>query len=211
MKILFLLILVYSHSALSHSKAVAQLFQGISKNNLSIVQTALKEGADPNSFDHKKYPQTTALHKAVELKRFKIATLLLTYRADVNQRHPLNGETPLMLTARKDLAQFASLLLYYGADVNIESPRRQSALHLSAYSGSLAVAQLLLKVKDIDVNAQPHLCALAMAARQGHSGLVLLLKRQSGSRASSPLCVEKALEVAEKKKFDHIVAILLRE
>lgn len=211
MKILFLLILVYSHSAFSQSKAVAQLFQGISKNNLSLVQTALKEGADPNSLDQKKNPQTTALHKALELKRLKTVNLLLSYRADVNQRHPVTGETPLMMAARRDLTQFAELLLFFGADVNLESPSKQSALHLSAFSGSLSVAQLLLKVKDIDVNAQPHLCALAMAARQGHSSLVLLLKRQSGFKASSPICVEKALEVAEKKKFDHIVGILTRE
>ncbi|MBA2404317.1 MAG: ankyrin repeat domain-containing protein [Bdellovibrionales bacterium] len=210
-KVGFLLFLLFiSNTLLAQSKATQNLFKAIEKNNLSQAQNAIKEGADPDGVDNLKAPSTTVLLKAVQLNRPEIVELLLNHHANVNIQRPVDLHTPLMLAARHDHSQIANLLIQRGADVNIQTLLARTALHISALYNSVATAEVLLKARDIDVNVRPKLCALAVAARQGHTGIVLLLKRQTGAKVSSPVCVDKATEVARHNQHEQIVSILNR-
>ena len=200
-----------STSAFAQTKATLKLFSAIEKNNLTLAQNALKEGADVNGVNDLEVPTTTVLLKAVQSNRLEIVKLLLAAHADVNIRRPIDMHTPLMIAARHDLAPIAEVLIAAGADVNLETLLQRTALHISALSNSLSVAQVLVKSKDIDVNVRPNLCALAVASRQAHTAIVLLLKKQTGSKASSPVCLEKAIEVAQFNKHEEVLAILLRD
>jgi ankyrin repeat protein len=209
-KIILLALMLMTTTAFAQTKATLKLFSAIEKNNRTLAQNALKEGADVNGVDNLRAPTTTVLLKAVHLNRLDIVKLLLLAHADVNIRRPIDMHTPLMVAARHDLAAIAELLINSGADVNLETLLQRTALHITALANSLSVAQVLVKAKDIDVNIRPNLCALAVAARQGNIGIVLLLKKQTGSKASSPVCLERAIQLAEYNKHEEILAILQR-
>lgn len=206
-----LLISLISTGAFAQSKATQKLFKAIEKNNLSLAENALNQGADPDGVDSIKAPSTTVLLKAVQLNRLAIVELLLNRHANVNIQRPVDLHTPLMVAARHDLAPIAELLIERGADVNVETVFMRTALSITALHNSLSVAEVLVKSKDIDVNVRPKLCALAVAARQGHVGIALLLKKQTGSKASSPVCLDKALELAKYNNHESIVSILNRD
>lgn len=197
-------------TAFAQTKATLKLFTAIEKNNISLAQNAIKEGADVNGVDDLKVPTTSVLLRAVQFDRIEIVKLLLDSHADVNIRRPVDLHTPLMIAARNDYAPIAELLINRGADVNLTTVLNRTALHISALANSLSVAQVLIKAKDIDVNVRPSLCAMAVASRQGHAGIVLLLKKQTGSKASSPVCLERSIQVAEFNKHEEILAILQR-
>lgn len=210
-KIILLALMLLTTSAFAQTKATLKLFKAIEKNDLTSAQNAMKEGADANGVDNLQAPTTVVLLKAVELNRLEIVKLLLAAHADVNVRRPIDMHTPLMVAAHHDLAPIAEILIAAGADVNLETLFRRTALHISALANSLSVAQVLIKSKDIDVNVRPNVCALAVAARQAHTAIVLLLKKQTGAKASSPVCVERAIEMAQYNKHQEILAILMRD
>jgi len=209
-KISLILLLFVSTSLFAQTKATLKLFKAIEKNNLSLAEHAMSEGADPDGVDNIKVPTNTVLIKAVELNRLKIVELLLSHHANVNIQRPIDFHSPLMVAARNDFSPIAALLIQHGADVNMDTFLSRTALHISALHNSLSTAQVLLKSKDIDVNARPKLCALAVAARQGHTGIVLLLKRQTGSKASNPVCLDRAIELAKMNGHQEVLLILNR-
>lgn len=206
MRFIFILILfTFSLSSFSQSKATQKLFKSIQKNNLVLAQNALLEGADVNGINDFKRPTTTVLIEAVTHKRHQIVSLLLTNRADVNQRAPLNFQTALMVAAKNNDTQMAKILLGHGADVNLETLKGQTALHLAAMNNSIDAGKILIAAREVDVNAGGENCPLAIAAKEGHSGMSLLLKN-----LVNPLCIEKAMIDAQKNQKDVIVRILGR-
>jgi ankyrin repeat protein len=207
---LILICILFSTLAFAQTKATKQLFNAIEKNNLSMAQNAIIAGADPDGVDSLKAPSTTVLLKAVQLNRLEIVDLLLKSHANVNIQRPVDMHTPLMVAAHNDYSAIADLLIQNGADVNLSTLLSRTALHIAALANSVATAEVLLKAKDIDVNVRPKLCALAVAARQGHVGIVLLLKKQTGSKVSSPVCLDKALELAKYNNHEQVVMILNR-
>lgn len=204
------LFFVFSASAFGQSKATNKLFKSIEKNDLVLAQNSLIEGADVNGIDDLKKPTTTPLLKAVEHKRYEIVSLLLTNNADVNQRRPSDFQTSLMIAAKNNDLRMTKILVGHGADVNLETLKGQTALHLAAIQNATESAGILLSSREIDVNAGGENCPLVFAAREGHVGMSLLLKKQSGSKAVSPICLEKAAESAEQKHHDMLARVLKR-
>lgn len=204
------LCLVFSSTLFAQSKASLKLFKAIDKNDLNLASIALKEGADVNSYDNDKVPTTTALIRAVQLNRPEIVDLLLSMQADPNLLRPLDQHSALMIAANNNLPVIAEKLLNNNAECNLVTVFGRTALHIAALKNSLEAAEVLLKSKEIDVNVRPNLCALAVAARQGHMSMVLLLKKQPGSKASNPVCVEKAIELAISNGHQELVSILKR-
>lgn len=203
-------LLLHSLSVYAQTKATNSFFKAILKNDLILAYNAIKAGADVNGMDSLKRPTMTVLFMAIELKRYHMVKLLLVQNADVNQRRPSDFYSGLMTAAEQNDIKLAELFLSHGVDLNLSTVEGNSALDLAAKNNSVDVAKLLLHSKDVDVNAGGDNCALALAANNGHVGMSLLLKKQIGSKASNPICVEKALKLA--KKFDHeeIVRILKR-
>lgn len=211
MRFIFLaLLFILSTSAFGQSKATQKLFKSIQKNDLVLAQNSLIEGADVNGIDDIKKPSTTPLLKAVEHKRHQIVSLLLTNNADVNQRRPSDFYTGLMIASKNNDLRMTKILVGHGADVNLETLKGQTALHLAAIQNSTESVEALLSSREIDVNAGGENCPLVFAAREGHVGMSLLLKKQSGSKAVSPICLEKAAETAEKKQHEMLARVLKR-
>lgn len=200
-----LFLLTFTLSGFAQSKATQKLFKSIQKNDVVLAQNALLEGADVNGIDDFKKPTTTVLIEAVKHKRDKIVNLLLTSRSDVNQRNPKDFQTSLMIAAKNNDARVVKILLHHDADINLENLRGETALHIAAFNNSTDAGKLLLSSREIDVNAGGENCPLVSAAKEGHSGMAILLKS-----VVSPVCLEKAIQSAEKNQKDVIVRILGR-
>ncbi|WP_408096381.1 ankyrin repeat domain-containing protein [Peredibacter sp. HCB2-198] len=206
MRFFFMLALfTFSMSGFAQSKATQKLFKSIQKNDVVLAQNALLEGADVNGIDDFKRPTTTVLIEAVKHKRDKIVSLLLSSRADVNQRHPKDFQTGLMIATKNNDARMVKILLFHDADINLETLRGETALHIAALHNSTDAGKLLLSSREIDVNAGGENCPLVTAAKEGHTGMAILLKS-----VVSPVCLEKAIQSAEKNNKDMIVRILGR-
>jgi ankyrin repeat protein len=210
MKFLLICSMFFCSFAFAQTKATQKLFTAIEKNNLDLARSAVKEGADVNGVDNVAAPTTTTFLKAVKSNRLEIVKLLLDSHADINQQRPLDLFSGLMITAKHDYAEMAKELVDRGANVNLETVLGRTALHVAALNNSFSVAQILVSAKDIDVNARPDLCAMAVAARQGFKSIVLLLKKQVGFRASSPVCLDKAIELAKLNNHEEVSIILNR-
>ncbi len=204
--------MLISSLSFAQTKATQRLFVAIEKNNIDQAVSAIRDGADVNGVDNLEAPTTTVLTKAVKMNRLEIVKVLLENKADVNQRRPIDLYSGLMVAAKYDLAPIAKLLLQHGADVNLYTVAMRTALHVAALHDSLSVAEVLMRSNEIDVNFSNAggLCALAVAARQDNKSIVFLLKNQSGVKASSPRCIEKALHVAALNGNDQVVRILNR-
>ena len=205
--LLIALSVVFSVSAMAQSKATLKLLQAVDNNDLKSAQSAIKEGADVNGSNNNSAPSTTVLLKAVKFNRVEITKLLLDNHADINQRRPIDMYSPLMVAAKLNHAKIASMLIAKGADVSLTTVIGRNALHLAALSNSVEVAKLLVQT-NIDVNARPEVCALAVAARQDHRQIVSLLKNLSGSKAPSAVCLERAIDMADFNEHVEVLKIL---
>ena len=199
--------------AFAQTKATLDLFKGIEKNNINLVNAALRAGGDPDGGNRGSVSSTnTAFLKAVSMDRLAIVKLLLDNGANIDQKMPPNlynsHYTGLMIAVKDQQTAMVKLLLSRGADVNAESLLGRTALHIGAFNNSVEEVKLLLTRPDINVNARPSLCALFVAARQNHYAIVRMLKKQSGSKAVAGPCVEKAIEVAEKNNSAESLSIL---
>lgn len=209
--VLALFISFLSLSAFAQTKSTQKLFKAIEKNNVILASSAINEGADVNGTDDLKAPTTSVLLKAIELKRHDIVKLLLIQNSDVNQRRPSDFVSGLMIAVKNNDVKMTEILIKSGADVNLETLNGQTALHFAAIKNSTDSAKVLLNSKDIDVNVNGEMCALSLAAKNKNVGMALLLKKQSGRKATSPVCVEKAISLAEKAEAFDVVRILKRD
>lgn len=80
--------------------------------DVSIVETLLNQGADPNAKDSQR---NTPLHVAATAG---VATLLITHGATVDAQNR-NGQTPLFAAARHGYTDVVKVLLHHGASVDI--------------------------------------------------------------------------------------------
>lgn len=76
--------------------------------------------------------------------QYDLATLLLRYRADVNQTGPLN-RTALHESAFLGLENFVYLLLESGANPNARDTQKKTPLALAAQNGHLNIVEVLLE------------------------------------------------------------------
>lgn len=211
LKMLCLFLLIFSFGAFAQTKATQKLFRAIEKNDTLLAGSSISAGADVNGVDDLEFPQTIVLLKAVELRRHDIVKLLLSQNADINQRRPSDFKSGLMIASEMNDTEMVALLLSHGADVNLETLRGETSLHLAASHGSVETARLLLQSREIDVNTNGEMCPLAVAAKAGHVGMSLLLKKQSGVKATSPVCLENAIRLAEKNHKADVLRILRRD
>ncbi|KAK1763391.1 hypothetical protein QBC33DRAFT_598613 [Phialemonium atrogriseum] len=103
---------------------------------------------------------------------------LLSMGANIDEKHPLSGQTPLSFAARYGNEAVAKLLLETGkVDVDAEDRERQTPLGLAAGNGHEAVVRLLLSTGKVDVVAKDDIdrTPLSLAAEYGNEAVVKLL------------------------------------
>jgi ankyrin repeat protein len=140
-------------------------------DDVSEVQSLIKAGVSPNTFDPKGNPM---LILAIRDQSFKVAELLLANKAiDVNLTNQ-NGENPLMMAAIEGQLQLVeTLVLKNKAEVNKTG---WTPLHYACTTGKLSVAEFLVS-KGAKVNAlsQSETTPLMMAVGSGNDQLIKFL------------------------------------
>jgi ankyrin repeat protein len=90
----------------------------------------------------------------------EIATLLISYGADVNAEHlsPLKGYTPLMLAAELDEKKIFDTMLVAGGDINKKyiDPRTGREISLLDIANNFNSKNVLLSLDDISTYAKFH-------------------------------------------------------
>jgi len=92
-----------------------ELHSAVEEKNKELVESLLKAGANPNSFDE---ISKTPLHYACEREDYSIIRVLLEYGADINAQNieTDNQHTPLGYVADCASAELIEYLLDMGAD-----------------------------------------------------------------------------------------------
>lgn len=127
------------------------LFWAISRFHYDTIKMLLDCGANPNdygrNFDgsktHRSGKPLSPLAKAMKLKHYRMAELLLDHGADPLVLH-WKKETSLLHATMSMNCSFIGKMIAMGLDVN-ESVMGQTPLHMAVWKGSVEVAELLLR------------------------------------------------------------------
>ncbi len=95
----------------------------------------------------------TPLHYSARAGNREGCNFLVTRGADINARNK-DERTPLMVAIQYNSLTAVNTLLSLGASVNTRDISGFSPLHLSVQSGNLPITQLLLKMKNIQVDVR---------------------------------------------------------
>lgn len=112
----------------------------IRKKNISSIVNFLNNNVDPNKKVN--YMENTALHLAVNLRRYEIVEILLHYAADIHATN-IKGFTPLHVAAQKNDPQMIEILLKNNASILLEDNSGNTAGQLAAKLGHYSAANLL--------------------------------------------------------------------
>lgn len=129
------------------------LFDSINYDNIDLLISLLKKGADPNLKNEYGVP---ALTRACEYQTgYKNAELLISYGADVNGKDDY-GITALMMSSYYGYKDIVELLVSKGANINIKTlkeyniggiffPKNSTALTIAAENGQPEIVKILKK------------------------------------------------------------------
>ncbi|HWN93567.1 MAG TPA: ankyrin repeat domain-containing protein [Methylomirabilota bacterium] len=135
---------------------------------------------------------------AMRLQQFRLTSLLVNARADVNVRNRF-GATPLTESVRLGNEGVVSLLLAKGANPNVaETSTARTPLHVAAMRGHRAIVESLLRgraaVNAVDRRGETPLC---YALREGRTNTVATLRAAGGTIGKA-----RALDAMEKSLVD---------
>ena len=156
------------------SLGTTPLMYAASGGHVSVVQSLLKNGANPNLVCER---SSSSLHRAIAVNDVNIARTLLDHpNIDLSILDTSrNDATSLMLAASLRRSQILPIILHKpGLDVNFGSGAYKStALTLAASSGDAQIVRQVLSHPNVDVNKRNLTCtALTEAARSGFYSVV---------------------------------------
>ena len=136
---------------------------GLDEENCPLVESLLRQGADPNVFSDSHEVNRNLLHWAIWCKKFGLAHILLEQGADINRDD--SGTSPLIQVACCGSLRAAEFLLQRGADIEktgypaLEDPKhvRHSPLYCARHCSQRDIVQLLLQYGAKDgPDSKPH-------------------------------------------------------
>lgn len=126
------------------------LHMAAQKDRSWTLERLVKLGADPNAVDAQ---GRTPLHTAVINSSLHTVRELLSFKVNVNARIGQDGETPLMLAAKRNQTDMIRALLDKGADPLLTDTFNRTAFHLiPAYGGSSYAENMLRKAEETAVH-----------------------------------------------------------
>eukprot|EP00042_Codosiga_hollandica_P043722 m.419595 g.419595 ORF g.419595 m.419595 type:complete len:714 (+) comp56627_c0_seq57:71-2212(+) len=141
------------------------LMNTIANCSIDYVRSLVRAGADVDVRDKE---GQTALHQAGVSGTVELLRVLLEASAASINVQDNSGQTALMRSAVGIDSKPLALLLSYGADATLRDAKGQTALHVAAQDGNLAMLQLLLQASTADINTQdrdgntPMMCACSV-------------------------------------------------
>ena len=186
-------------------EATPTLSDAARTHDLSEVRKLLANGADPNK---KEKNGRTPLMEAAACGYTDTLRVLLKNGADVNATDMV-GWTALFWASFSRRTEAMRLLVANGADVNAKDNEKKSALFWAASSGDTDTVKTLLE-EGAKVNAKDNhgWTPLMSAADLGHLDTVRLLVERGADLQLKDRDGNTAGNLAEKYKFDEIVAFL---
>ncbi|MEO6286989.1 MAG: ankyrin repeat domain-containing protein [Dyadobacter sp.] len=155
------------------------LMNAINKNNLSLVQQLIKDGADVNELDaNQDAPIVIAAYKGYN----QILQSLLAAGADVRAVDPGMKATALHAAAYAGRTEAAKLLIQYHIDINKQGPYNgYTALHDAIWQGNVEIVKVLLAAgADLNLLSNDGKSALDFARSKGRKEIVGLIEGRLG-------------------------------
>lgn len=146
-------------------KQDGDLFDSLTRNNISAVKKALDAGADINAKDGFGY---TPLYKAAMHGNKEFIKLLAEAGANINNLVLPRGKAPLHAAVQSKRTEAVKLLISLGADVNIRDKDGYSPLHYAVMEDKVECVELLLDSgADIEIKNNSGNTALLLAVKKG--------------------------------------------
>lgn len=97
---------------------------------------------------------------------------LLAIGADINWKHPSDGDTPLLTACRRGHTSTVETLLVHGADVNIPGNDMLCPVHICCLRGDYATLNILLTANpNMNIRTKDGKTAFQLAESKGHENI----------------------------------------
>ena len=148
------------------------------------------------------------LHVAARKRFPRAAEVLLLAGAQVEA--PLQGKTPLIVSAEMGDNTMVLLLLEKGADIEAKTSDGRTALHRAAENGHEAAVRVLLEHRaDVEAKDKDGGTALHWAAENGHEATVRVMLEHRADVDAKNECRETALYRAAENGHEETARVLL--
>jgi hypothetical protein len=111
---------------------------------------------------------------------------LLAIGADINWKHPTEGDTPILAACRRGHTSTVESLVVHGADINITGSDSLCPLHICCLRGDHATLNVLLSAApNLLLKTKEGKTALQLAEAKGHEIICLRLAAFSSSSSTA--------------------------
>lgn len=155
------------------------LMNAINKNNLSLVEQLIQNGADVNELDsNHDAPVVIAAYKGYN----QILKALLEAGADVRAVDPGMKATALHAAAYAGRTEAAKLLIEYHIDINKQGPYNgYTALHDAIWQDNVDIAKVLLDANaDLSLLSHDGKSPLDFAKSKNRKEIVAMIQHKMG-------------------------------
>jgi len=165
------------------------------KVNIETVQNAIADGADVNVKDDE---GISALYYAAGDAEDKIVKILIDNGANVDEKSPKYGTTPLMSAIDRGKSEqriaIVTLLIERGADVNAKSKTLEQTplIHAAQYNQKTITKILIDNGADVSAKDKNWKTPLDYAAKMGHKEIVAILRKHDAKESEDFILVQNA-------------------